>query len=130
MAGEFGRFIDSKRKGRGPGGTDILLKDIAAAMGVTATYLSDIVKGRRNPPEMDALKKISIILQLTNEEKAEMFDLAGRERNDAAPDLPEYLMSENNPHERAALRRASDKNHGDDFWKKVFEQIEQGASNE
>ena len=48
MAGEFGRFIDSKRKGRGPGGTDILLKDIAAAMGVTATYLSDIVKGRRN----------------------------------------------------------------------------------
>lgn len=130
MAGEFGRFIDSKRKGRGPGGTDILLKDIAAAMGVTATYLSDIVKGRRNPPEMDALKKISIILQLTNEEKAEMFDLAGRERNEAAPDLPEYLMSENIPHVRAALRRASDKKLGDDFWKKVFEQIEQEESND
>ena len=86
MAGEFGRFIDNKRKGRGPGGTDILLKDIAAAMGVTATYLSDIVKGRRNPPEMETLKKIAIILQLTSEEKAEMFDLAGRERNEAAPD--------------------------------------------
>ena len=68
MAGEFGKFIDNKRKGRGPGGTDILLKDIAAAMGVTATYLSDIVKGRRNPPEMEALKKIAIILQLTAED--------------------------------------------------------------
>ena len=125
MAGEFGRFIDSKRKGRGPGGTDILLKDIAAAMGVTATYLSDIVKGRRNPPEMETLKKIAIILQLSPEERAEMYDLAGRERNEAAPDLPEYL-----PHVRAALRRASDKKLGDDFWKKVFEQIEQEESND
>ena len=40
MAGEFGKFIDSKRKGRGPGGTDILLKDIAAAMGVTGPSAS------------------------------------------------------------------------------------------
>ena len=29
MAGEFGKFIDSKRKGRGSGGEDIKLKDIA-----------------------------------------------------------------------------------------------------
>jgi hypothetical protein len=42
MAGEFGKFIDEKRRGRGPGGSDILLKDIAKAMGTTATYLSDI----------------------------------------------------------------------------------------
>ncbi len=56
MAGEFGRFIDMKRKGRGPGGTDILLKDFAAAMGVTATHLSDIVKDRRNPPEMETFR--------------------------------------------------------------------------
>ena len=79
MAGEFGKFIDTKRKGRGPGGTDILLKDIAAAMGVTATYLSDIVKGRRNPPEMETLKKIAIILQLSPEERAEM-GRRGREK--------------------------------------------------
>ena len=130
MAGEFGRFIDAKRKGRGSGGSDILLKDIAAAMGVTATYLSDIVKGRRNPPEMEILKKISVILQLRDEEKAEMYDLAGRERNEAAPDLPEYLMSESIPHVRAALRRASDKKLGDDFWKKVFDQIEQEDGND
>jgi len=35
------------REGRGPGETDILLKDIAAGMGITATYLSDIVNGCR-----------------------------------------------------------------------------------
>lgn len=129
MAGEFGKFIDEKRRGRAPGGSDILLKDIAAAMGVTATYLSDIVKGRRNPPDVETLKKIAIVLNLDSEEKALMYDLAGRERNEAAPDLPEYLMSEDIPHVRAALRRASDKKLGDDFWKRVFDQIEQEEEN-
>ena len=66
MAGEFGKFIDSKRKGRGSGGDDIKLKDIADAMGMTASYLSDIVKGRRNPPEIHILEKIAAVLQLTS----------------------------------------------------------------
>lgn len=124
MAGEFGKFIDEKRRGRGDDGKDILLKDIANAMGTTATYLSDIVKGRRNPPEMPLLLKIADILKLTQDEQAEMFDLSGRERNEAAPDLPEYIMGEKLPHVRAALRRANDKGLGDDFWKQVYEAIE------
>lgn len=124
MTGDFGKFINEKRLGRGPAGEDILLKDIAKAMGTTATYLSDIIKGRRNPPEMNLLLKIAEVLQLTDEEKAEMFDLAGRERNEAAPDLPEYIMDESIPHVRATLRRASDKNLGDDFWKHVLEEID------
>ena len=123
MAGEFGKFIDSKRKGRGSGGYDIKLKDIADAMGMTASYLSDIVKGRRNPPEIHILEKIAAVLQLTSDEKEEMLDLAGRDRDSAAPDLPEYLMSTQLPHVRKALRRATEKNLGDAFWKKVCEEI-------
>ncbi|HOI24204.1 MAG TPA: helix-turn-helix transcriptional regulator [Caldisericia bacterium] len=123
MAGEFGKFIDSKRKGRGSGGDDIKLKDIADAMGMTASYLSDIVKGRRNPPEIHILEKIAAVLQLTSDEKEEMLDLAGRDRDSAAPDLPEYLMSTQLPHVRKALRRATEKNLGDAFWKKVCEEI-------
>jgi len=124
MAGEFGVFIDSKRKGRGTGGEDIKLKDIADAMGMTASYLSDIVKGRRNPPEIHILDKIAVVLQLIPEEKEEMLDLAGRERDTAAPDLPQYLMSTELPHVRKALRRATEKKLGDDFWKKVYEDID------
>ena len=124
MIGDFGNFINQKRIGRGPNGNDILLKDIAKAMGTTATYLSDVIKGRRNPPEMTLLLKIADALNLSEDEKAEMFDLAGRERNEAAPDLPEYIMDENLPHVRAALRRASDKKLGDDFWKRVLEEID------
>jgi len=126
MAGEFGAFINEKRKGRGPDGTDILLKDLAKAMGdMSVTYLSDIIKGRRNPPEMRLLEIIAKVLSLTPKEKADMFDLAGRERDEAAPDLPGYIMDEKIPHVRAALRRASNKGLGDDFWKKVFEDIDE-----
>ena len=124
MAGEFGKFIDDKRRGRAAGGGDILLKDIATAMGTTATYLSDIVKGRRNPPEMKMLNKIAEVLHLSSQETKELYDLAGRERNEAAPDLPDYLMDKEIPHVRAALRRASEKKLGDDFWKKVFDDID------
>lgn len=52
-----------------------------------------------------------------------MFDLAGRDRNEAAPDLPEYIMDENLPHVRATLRKANDKGLGDDFWKQVYDAI-------
>ena len=124
MAGEFGQFIDQKRRGRGQGDSDILLKDIAGRMGVTATYLSDIIKGRRNPPDMRLLEKIAEVLLLDESERAELLDLAGRERSEAAPDLPDYIMDENIPHVRIALRRANSKNLGDDFWKRVVENID------
>jgi transcriptional regulator with XRE-family HTH domain len=124
MAGEFGRYIDDKRRGRAGGGEDIKLKDIAEAMGMTASYLSDIIKGRRNPPEMHIIEKIAVVLKLSPDERNELLDLAGRERDGAAPDLPDYLMNTELPHVRKALRRASEKKLGDDFWKKVVEDID------
>jgi transcriptional regulator with XRE-family HTH domain len=124
MAGEFGKFIDNKRRGRADSGGDIMLKDIAKAMEMTATYLSDIIKGRRNPPDMKLLEKIAAVLNLSSEEKEELFDLAGRERNEAAPDLPGYIMNEDIPHVRMALRRANDKKLGDDFWKRVVDSMD------
>jgi Helix-turn-helix. len=106
MAGEFGKFIDIKRRGRAADGGDILLKDIAKAMEMTATYLSDIIKGRRNPPEMKLLEKIANVLNLSPEERAEMFDLAGRERNEAAPDLPNYIMDRGDPTCKSCFKKS------------------------
>jgi transcriptional regulator with XRE-family HTH domain len=130
MIGDFGRYIDQKRRKRAAGGGDIMLKDIAAAMGVTATYLSDIIKGRRNPPDMSLLEKISDILRLTEDERREIFDLAGSEREEAAPDLPEYIMDESLPHVRVALRRANRRNIGDDFWKRVVDEMDRESNEE
>ena len=96
MAGEFGKFINEKRKGRGQGGSDILLRDLASAMGnMSVSYLSDIIKGRRNPPDKKLLEIIADVLKLDADEQNEMYDLAGREREEAAPDLPDYIMDEN-----------------------------------
>lgn len=44
---------------------------------------------------MSMLLKISDALHLSQEEQAEMFDLAERHMNEADPDLPKYIMNEN-----------------------------------
>jgi len=59
MRCDFGAYIDQKRKGRGPGGSDILLRNLAKAIGnMPASNLSDIIKGRRNPPDKKYLEII------------------------------------------------------------------------
>jgi transcriptional regulator with XRE-family HTH domain len=119
MAGEFGAFIAQKRLEK-----DVKLKPIADKLGVSVTYLSDIIKGRRNPPDIEGLEALVTVLNLSEEEREEMLDLAGRERNQVSPDLPEYIMDEALPNARAALRRAKSQGLGDDFWQEVNEIID------
>lgn len=119
MAGEFGAYIAQKRVEK-----DVKLKPIAEQLGVSVTYLSDIIKGRRNPPDIDGLEALANALNLNEEERDEMFDLAGRERKQVSPDLPEYIMGEDIPTARVALRRARNSNLGDDFWQEVNQIID------
>lgn len=119
MAGEFGAYIAQKHVEK-----DVKLKPIAEKLGVSVTYLSDIIKGRRNPPDIDGLAALADALHLDEEERDEMFDLAGRERNQVSPDLPEYIMGEDIPTARVALRRARNSNLGDDFWQEVNQIID------
>lgn len=124
MSGEFGRFIERKRRGRAAGGEDVMLKDIAAEMSISASYLSDIMKGRRSLPNREGLNVVARMLSLSPEEIDEMLDIVGREREQAAPDLPEYIMSIELPHVRVALRKAKSKNLGDDFWQRIVDEID------
>lgn len=119
MAGEFGAYIAQMRIEK-----DVKLKPIAEKLGVSVTYLSDIIKGRRNPPDIDGLEALAEILGLSEKEENVMFDLAGRERNQVSPDLPEYIMDETLPNARVALRRARNAKLGDDFWKEVNQIID------
>jgi len=119
MAGEFGAFLAQKRLEK-----DVKLKPLAEKLGVSVTYLSDIIKGRRNPPEKDGLEILAQCLGLNQEEHDEMFYLAGKERNQVSPDLPEYIMDEAIPSARVALRRAKNANLGDDFWQEVNKLID------
>lgn len=119
MAGEFGAYIARKRIEK-----DVKLKPIAEKLGLSVTYLSDIIKGRRNPPDIDGLEALAEALNLDAAERDEMFDLAGRERSQVSPDLTEYIMDENIPSARVAFRKARNGGLGDDFWQEVNQIID------
>ena len=112
----FGAFLNGKREEK-----QITLRTLASRLGVSAPFLSDVEKNRRNPPDLERLNQIGKILDLTPEEMTKMFDLAGKGRNTVAPDLPEYIMERD--YVAAALRAARDANAGEEEWKKFIEDL-------
>ena len=113
----FGEFIAKKRLER-----RITLRKMAEMLDCSATFLSDIEKDRRNPLDMERMEKLSQLLALSEEERNEMLDLAGRKRNSVAPDLPDYIM--NRSYVSAALRTARDLNAGEAEWQKFIDDLE------
>ena len=118
MAGEFGKFIEKKRKAK-----NYSLRGFAADLGIAPAYMSDIEKGHRYPPDKEKLEKMSELLNLSKEDEEKMFDLAGKEKeNSISPDLPEYIMSTKKA--RTALRIARDNGATDATWQKVIDMLE------
>ena len=119
MKGDFGKFIERKRKVLG-----ITLRGLAAELEIAPAFMSDIEKGHRYPPNKEKLYEMARILRLSEVETNRMFDLAAGERdNTVSPDLPEYIMS--SVKARTALRIARDRNASDMTWQKVIEMLEQ-----
>ena len=112
----FGDFLQKKRTER-----QITLRKMAELLGFSAPYLTDIEKDRRNPPEMESLEQISKILNLSEDERAVMFDLAGKKRNAVAPDLPEYIIERD--YVAAALRTARDLDASEADWLRFVEEL-------
>ena len=105
----FGDFIAQKRLAKG-----ISLRKMAELVGLSAPYWSDIEKNRKKAPSLDKLELIAIILGLTEEEKSDMFDLAGDGRDTVGPDIPAYIKE--NDYVAAALRTARDLGASQDDW--------------
>ena len=112
----FGDFIAKKRIER-----SITLREMAKQLEVSAPFLSDVEKDRRNPFDNDRLEKVSAILNLDEQEQSFMYDLAGRKRNTVAPDLPDYIMERD--YVSAALRTARDLDAGEAEWLKFVEEL-------
>lgn len=113
----FGEFISLKRKEK-----RITLKAMAEELEISTPYMSDVEKGRRYSFDLDKLEKIAKILNMSEEEKNEMMDLAGKQRKEVAPDLPEYINS--TPAMSVALRKARDLNLGEKEWYEFIEKLE------
>ena len=114
----FGEFLQRKRTEK-----QITLRKMAEMIGITAPYLTDIEKDRRNPPKMEKLELISQILMLNDEDKTTMYDLAGKKRNSVAPDLPDYIMEHD--YVSAALRTARDLDASEADWLKFVDELRQ-----
>lgn len=112
----FGEFLQKKREEK-----QITLRKMAELLGFSAPFLSDVEKDRRNPPDMEKLSMLAEILQLSEEDKSLMLDLAGRKRNSVAPDLPEYIMERD--YVSAALRTARDLDAGEEEWMQFIEEL-------
>lgn len=112
----FGDFLNKKRVEK-----QITLRKMADMLGVSAPFLTDVEKDRRNPLDMEKLKQLAEILELSKEDNELMLNLAGRKRNAVAPDLPEYIMERD--YVSAALRTARDLGAGEEEWNRFVEEL-------
>ena len=108
----FGAFLTQKRKER-----DISLRGFARQVGISAEYICNIEKCRRPAPTPEILKKIAIVLSLSKEEEAEMYDLASGSKNteNAVPEDLTGFLNENHVI-LTALRTAKDVDATDEEW--------------
>lgn len=116
MYANFGEFISKKRIEK-----KITIRKMAEMLNVSAPFLTDVEKDRRNPFDMEKLTQLASILNLSKEENALMLDLAGKKRNAVAPDLPEYIMGRD--YVSAALRTARDLDAGEEEWNQFIEEL-------
>ena len=117
----FGEYLTQLREAK-----DVTLRELARKIGVSAPFLSDVEKNRRAPLTAERLEKVAAGLGLSEEEKAEMYDMAGKQRNAIAPDLPEYIMERE--YVSAALRTARDLDAGEAEWREFIEKLKKGKS--
>lgn len=112
--GAFGDYISHKRQEMG-----FTLRGLAKELGLSASYISDIEKGNREPNEKSLLDSLVKVLELNSEEAEKLYDMAAEQKNELAQDVSEYVNE--NSLAKVALRTA--KTHGatDEDWKKFIE---------
>ena len=80
-------------------------RELAAKIGIAASYLNDIEKEKRSAPKQIVIKKISKLLKININV---LNDLAGISKGDVAPDIGEYI--EKNPRIVSLIRSIKENN--------------------
>lgn len=112
----FGEYVKLKRQKAG-----ITLRAFAEKLNIAPSYASDIEKGKRNAPSQEILNSISAVLNLDEEERNILFDLAAGSKNEIAQDLSSYVGEFKNI--RVALRKAKEMNLGDEEWLRIIDEM-------
>jgi len=113
----FGAFLKEKRNQQ-----VITLRDMADMIGIGYGYYSDLESGRRIPVlDLEFLNKIITALKLSEDDIKKLYDLAGKAREAAPPDLTGYINTSQKA--RIALRIAKEKATDED-WERFAEYLE------
>lgn len=111
MTKKFGELLRTLREERG-----ILLKELAKNMGWSVVYLSDIERGRRNPPARDYVEKMANFLKV---KVANLLDAADRDRGFVELNLNGEISKT-----KAALTLARSWNNlNDEDWEEIVSLI-------
>lgn len=113
----FGVFLKEKRLS-----CNYSYRELSKLLNISAPYLSDIEKGRRNAPSLEKLEMLANILSLDKEEKQLMYNLAGKKKNTLPPDLPDYIKD--NTEVIVALRTAKDLGAKKEDWENFIKELE------
>ena len=120
----FGDFIRHKRLER-----ELLQSEVAKALDISVSFVSEMERRCRLPFDPVKLEKFADFLDLTEEEKAIMYDLASREKNEVPADIAETFMYDDvGDMARFALREFQAGNLEEEDWKQLIRKAEENKS--
>jgi transcriptional regulator with XRE-family HTH domain len=111
----FGQYIKARRESLGKS-----MRSIADKIGIVHVYYRDIELGNRAAPEKH-LEQMMKALEISGDDVAVFYDLAGKSRKDSFPDINPYIAKK--PIARTALRKARDFDISDEQWKEFIDKI-------
>lgn len=118
----FGEYI---KKIRLDDSSELRQSDVAKELGISTGLYGDIENNRRKPFDPEKMNKFGELFNLTNTQKARMFDLASREHNEVPADLEDLLMYEEvGEMARVALREFQGGNLDEEDWKQLIRKAE------
>ena len=117
MEQTFGAFVRQKRMEQG-----LSLRRLAARLGLSPVYMSNIETDRKPAPSQENLDKLAEELHLSKADRELFLDLAAASQKMKIPaDLPEYIMERDIV--RAALRTAKEVDATDAEWQEFIDRI-------
>ncbi len=117
----YGQFLKRKRVSDR---RELTLRDIAEALGVSVSFVSDVEQGRRKPFDEPKTQKLIGFMNFTEEDTALMYDLAARENSRIPQDLDDIMMyTEAGDMARFALRMTKKGLVDDDDWRQFIRYI-------
>ena len=119
----FGLYFEQK-----PQEKKISLRELASKTGVSHTYLYNIEKGHKAPPNDFILVKLANVLCLNGAERKLWFDIAAKDRQQRESsnyhipvDILIYLSNKETACE--VIRKADELNHSDEFWTELLKKL-------